>query len=117
MEFRRVASRSYIFARAVHFAPHGLIDVKALDCDFLVCSAYKFFGPHMGALYGKREHLERLRPHKVRPSKDTIPHRWEQGTLNHEGLAGMAAAIEHIAAIGEQIGAIGDRRTRLLAAM
>src|SRR5437868_5696981 len=84
MEFRRVASRSYIFARAVHFAPHGLIDVKALDCDFLVCSPYKFFGPHMGTLYGKREHLQRFKPYKVRPAADAIPDCWETGTQAQE---------------------------------
>src|SRR6202008_3999555 len=61
------AAGAMIYIDAVHYAPHGLIDVKALDCDFLVCSPYKFFGPHMGALYGKRQHLQRLRPHKVRP--------------------------------------------------
>src|ERR1700691_786198 len=67
------------YVDAVHYAPHGPIDVRAIDCDFLVCSSYKFFGPHIGILYGKREHLEALNPHKVRPAKDTIPHRWETG--------------------------------------
>jgi len=65
------------FIDAVHYAPHGLTDVKELDCDFLVCSPYKFFGPHMGTLYGKREHLERFHPYKVRPSHDQTPDRWE----------------------------------------
>ena len=86
---------------AVQYAPHGPIDVQALDCDFLACSAYKFFGPHLGILYGKREHLERLTPHKVRPAKNTVPQRWETGTLNHECLAGLSAAVEHLAWIGE----------------
>jgi len=71
--------------------PHQPIDVRALDCDFLVCSPYKFFGPHLGALYGKREHLARLRPYKVRPASDEGPERWETGTLNHEALAGLVA--------------------------
>lgn len=69
-----------VFVDAVHYAPHGPIDVKALDCDFLACSVYKFFGPHLGALYGKREHLERLHAYKVRPASDEIPYRWETGT-------------------------------------
>ena len=67
---------------AVHYAPHGPIDVRELDCDFLVCSTYKFFGPHMGVLYGKREHLKRLQPYKLRANTDAIPNRWEWGTLN-----------------------------------
>ncbi len=81
-----------VFVDAVQFAPHGPIDVQALDCDFLACSAYKFFGPHVGILYGKAEHLERLTPHKVRPSKNAIPYRWETGTLNHEGLGGRVGS-------------------------
>jgi cysteine desulfurase family protein (TIGR01976 family) len=93
-----------VFVDAVQYAPHGSIDVQALDCDFLACSAYKFFGPHAGILYGKREHLEGLRPHKVRPAKDVIPYRWETGTLNHEGLAGVAAAVEYLEQIGADYG-------------
>jgi cysteine desulfurase family protein (TIGR01976 family) len=94
-----------VFVDAVQYAPHGPIDVQALDCDFLACSAYKFFGPHVGILYGKREHLEGLRPHKVRPSKDVIPYRWETGTLNHEGLAGVAAGVEYLEHVGSEYGA------------
>jgi selenocysteine lyase/cysteine desulfurase len=85
---------------AVHYAPHGLIDVKDLDCDFLVCSTYKFFGPHMGVLFGKREHLTRLRPYKVRPLTEAIPCRWEWGTLNHECIAGITACVDYIADLG-----------------
>jgi len=85
---------------AVHYTPHGLMDVQALDCDFLVCSTYKFFGPHMGVLFGKSEHLQRLRPYKVRPLTDAIPYRWEYGTLNHECIAGIAACVEYIADLG-----------------
>jgi cysteine desulfurase family protein (TIGR01976 family) len=88
------------FVDAVHYAPHGLIDMKALDCDFLVCSPYKFFGPHMGVLCGKKEHLERLQPYKVRPSSDEIPDRWETGTQTHELIAGVGAAVEYIASVG-----------------
>jgi selenocysteine lyase/cysteine desulfurase len=85
---------------AVHYGPHGLIDVADLDCDFLVCSTYKFFGPHMGVLFGKREHLQRLRPYKVRPLTDAVPNRWEWGTLNHECIAGITACVDYIADLG-----------------
>ncbi|HMD86329.1 MAG TPA: cysteine desulfurase-like protein [Terriglobia bacterium] len=87
---------------AVHYAPHGPIDVRSLDCDFLVCSPYKFFGPHSGVLYGKRERLLRLRPYKVRPAADSLPGRWETGTQNHEGLAGVTAAVEYLAELGRR---------------
>src|SRR3981081_660889 len=87
---------------AVHYGPHGLIDVAALDCDFLACSTYKFFGPHMGVLFGKREHLKRLRPYKVRPNTNAIPNCWEWGTLNHECIAGITACVEYLADIGRR---------------
>ncbi len=90
------------YVDAVHYAPHGLIDVRALDCDFLVCSTYKFYGPHMGVLYGKREHLARLRPYKIRPLADVVPIRWEWGTLNHECIAGITACVEYIADLGRR---------------
>jgi len=96
------AAGALAYIDAVHYAPHGLIDVAALDCDFLVCSTYKFFGPHMGVLFGKREHLKRLRPYKVRPLTDAIPFRWEHGTLNHECIAGITACVEYISDIGRQ---------------
>jgi cysteine desulfurase family protein (TIGR01976 family) len=89
---------------AVQYAPHGPIDVQALDVDFLVCSSYKFFGPHLGMLYGKSEHLTRLPAYKVRPAPDSAPERWETGTQNHEGLAGLVATVEYLAWIGEQFG-------------
>src|SRR5208282_6605666 len=88
------------FIDAVHYAPHGPIDVRALDCDFLACSSYKFFGPHVGILYGKREQLQRLRPYKLRACTEQLPDRWETGTQNHECLAGLIAAIEYIADVG-----------------
>ena len=94
------AAGALVFVDAVQYAPHGPIDVQALDCDFLACSAYKFFGPHVGILYGKAEHLERLTPHKVRPAHDAIPGRWETGTQNHEGLAGVTGAIRYLEEIG-----------------
>jgi len=94
------AAGALAYIDAVHYGPHGLIDVAALDCDFLVCSTYKFFGPHMGVLFGKREHLQRLRPYKVRPNTNAIPNRWEWGTLNHECIAGITACVEYIADLG-----------------
>jgi cysteine desulfurase family protein (TIGR01976 family) len=90
-----------IYVDAVHYAPHGPIDVQDIDCDFLVCSAYKFFGPHVGALFGKPEMLERLPPYKVRPQENAPPNKFETGTLNHEGLAGTIAAIEYLADLGK----------------
>ena len=87
---------------AVHYAPHGPIDVRELDCDFLVCSTYKFFGPHMGVLYGKREHLARLHPYKLRANTNAVPQRWEWGTLNHECIAGITACVDYLADLGRQ---------------
>jgi len=105
------AAGALAYIDAVHYSPHGLIDVAALDCDFLVCSTYKFFGPHMGVLFGKREHLERLRPYKVRPNTNAIPNCWEWGTLNHECIAGIAACVEYIADLGRRAaGTGGDGR-------
>lgn len=87
---------------AVQYAPHGPIDVQALDADFLVCSSYKFFGPHLGILYGKAGHLEKFPAYKVRPASDRIPDRWETGTQNHEGLAGLVGVIDYLAMIGRE---------------
>jgi cysteine desulfurase family protein (TIGR01976 family) len=102
---------------AVHYAPHGPIDVRALDCDFLVCSTYKFFGPHMGVLYGKREHLSRLEPYKVRANTNAIPNRWEWGTLNHECIAGITACVEYLSDLGRHSNpSASTRRAALLAA-
>ncbi|HET7441760.1 MAG TPA: cysteine desulfurase-like protein [Terriglobales bacterium] len=102
---------------AVHYAPHGPIDVQELDCDFLVCSTYKFFGPHMGVLYGKREHLKRLQPYKVRALSNDAPVRWEWGTLNHEGIAGITACIEYLAELGRHAEpSVSNRRAAILAA-
>jgi cysteine desulfurase family protein (TIGR01976 family) len=88
------------YVDAVHFAPHGPIDVRALDTDFLACSTYKFFGPHLGVLYGKADVLELLPAYKVRPAHD----RFETGTQNFEGIAGALAAVEYIASVGERFG-------------
>ena len=112
---RRAGALSYI--DAVHYAPHGPIDVRALDCDFLACSTYKFFGPHMGVLYGKREHLKRLRPYKLRPNTDNIPNCWEWGTLNHECIAGIKACVDYWEELGCRADAkVNTRRAAILAA-
>jgi cysteine desulfurase family protein (TIGR01976 family) len=94
------AAGAWLWVDAVHYGPHGPIDVRAIDCDFLVCSSYKFYGPHQGILYGRRELLERLRPYKVRPASDEGPTRWETGTQNHECLAGLLGALEYLAELG-----------------
>jgi cysteine desulfurase family protein (TIGR01976 family) len=112
---RQVGALSYI--DAVHYAPHGPIDVRALECDFLVCSTYKFFGPHMGVLFGKRDHLKRLPPYKVRPNTDDIPNCWEWGTLNHEGIAGIKACVDYWEGLGRRAQpAVTTRRAAILAA-
>ncbi len=107
-----------VFVDAVHYAPHNPIDVRALGCDFLACSAYKFFGPHIGILYGKHEHLTRLRPYKVQPASEQVPSRWETGTQNHEGLAGLVAMIDYLTELGYRVSpSVERRRAALLAAM
>ena len=112
---RQAGALSYI--DAVHYAPHGLIDVRALDCDFLVCSTYKFFGPHMGILYGKREHLKRLHPYKVRPNTNNIPNCWEWGTLNHECIAGIKACVDYWEDLGRRAKpSVATRREAIVAA-
>ncbi|HEU0014114.1 MAG TPA: cysteine desulfurase-like protein [Longimicrobium sp.] len=109
-DVRRVAAAARAagalsFVDAVHYAPHRLVDVQALGCDFLACSSYKFFGPHAGILWGRAEHLERFTPYKVPPASNESPERWETGTQNHEGIAGIAAAVEWIAGLAPRPGA------------
>ena len=104
-----------VYVDAVHYVPHELVDVQALDCDFLACSAYKFFGPHLGMVYGKCEHLEGFKPYKVEPAKDVIPGRWETGTQSFEALAGLIAAVDYIAGISE-LDNSHSRRDKLAAA-
>lgn len=106
-----------VFIDAVQYAPHGLIDVRALDCDFLACSAYKFFGPHEGVLYGKHDLLDRLPAYKVRPAKDRPPHKFETGTQNHEGIAGTLAAVDYLASLSGIPDRDVPRRAHLDAAM
>ena len=89
-----------VFLDAVHYAPHALIDVAQWGCDFLACSAYKFFGPHVGVMWGRRELLQKLPAYKVRPAAEKLPDRWMTGTQCHEGIAGAAAAIEYLADLG-----------------
>ena len=97
------------FVDAVHIAPHKLIDVKDLDCDLLACSAYKFYGPHIGIMYGRRELLEEIDFPKVKPAPDSAPERVETGTQNHEGIVGAAAAVDFMASLGRG----NTRRERL----
>jgi cysteine desulfurase family protein (TIGR01976 family) len=111
------AAGGQLFVDAVHYAPHALIDVEAWDCDYLACSAYKFFGPHVGILYGKRRLLEGLPAYKLRPAPDDLPGRWMTGTQSHEGIAGTLAAIEYLADLGRKAaprsGRDDDRRGAL----
>ncbi|HXV75199.1 MAG TPA: cysteine desulfurase-like protein [Candidatus Polarisedimenticolaceae bacterium] len=106
-----------VFVDAVHYAPHAAIDVTDWDCDFLVCSAYKFFGPHVGVLWGKPGPMAELPVYKLRPSSNRLPDRWMTGTQNHEGIAGTLAAIDHLADLGRATGLPAtDRRGALRAA-
>ncbi len=102
-----------VFIDAVHYAAHGPIDVTAIGCDVLACSAYKFFGPHVGVLYIRRDLSEMLRPYKVRPASNKPPYKWETGTPSYELLAGITPAVDHIASLGSG----NTRRERILSAM
>jgi cysteine desulfurase family protein (TIGR01976 family) len=121
------AAGTLVYIDAVQYAPHGTIDVQELDCDFLISSAYKFFGTHAGILYGKRELLEQLFAYKVRPATDHLPGKFETGTQNHEGIAGVLGAIEYFEWVGNEFGTeptvqekgtgTKDRRMKLKRAM
>jgi cysteine desulfurase family protein (TIGR01976 family) len=102
-----------VYIDAVQYAPHGPIDVQALGCDFLVCSAYKFFGPHVGALYGKMELLEDLKAYKVRPAPKNPPGKWMTGTQNHEGISGTLGALEYFEWLAGQFA--GEQRQSIIA--
>lgn len=93
-----------VYIDAVQYAPHGPIDVQDIGCDFLVCSSYKFFGPHAGALYGRYDLLNELKAYKVRPATDEIPGKFETGTQNHEGIAGILGALEYFEWVGKEFG-------------
>ncbi|MER8506545.1 cysteine desulfurase-like protein [Mesorhizobium sp. M0199] len=98
-----------VYVDAVQFAPHGLIDVQNLGCDFLICSAYKFFGPHMGILWGRLDVVDALKPYKCRCSSNALPERFELGTPQIELMAGLSAAVDYLAELG---GAAGDQASR-----
>ncbi|MBX7233373.1 MAG: cysteine desulfurase-like protein [Caldilineales bacterium] len=101
---RAHAAGALVFVDAVHLAPHFPIDVQALGCDFLACSAYKFYGPHIGILWGRYHLLDALPAYKVRPSHPHPPGKWMTGTQNHEGLAGTTAAVDYLAGLGDAFG-------------
>jgi cysteine desulfurase family protein (TIGR01976 family) len=107
-----------VWVDAVHSAPHVPLDVHALGADFLVCSAYKFFGPHLGILWGRAELLEQVRAYQVRPAPQTSPEKLETGTKNHECLAGLVGTLEYLRELGRRAGApAGDARGELLSAL
>jgi len=108
------AAGALVYVDAVHYAPHAPLEVERWGCDFLVCSAYKFFGPHVGLLWGRREWMEELPAYKVRPAENTSPDRWMTGTQNHEGIAGTLAAIDYLADLSRTDGEPADRREALL---
>jgi cysteine desulfurase family protein (TIGR01976 family) len=106
------AAGALSFVDAVHYAPHALVDVRAIGCDFLACSAYKFYGPHVGVLFGRHDLLQSLDVPKLLPAPDSAPDRLETGTQNHEGIVGAAAAVNFLAALGTGT----SRRDRLASA-
>jgi selenocysteine lyase/cysteine desulfurase len=106
------AKGALVFVDAVHYAPHVLVDVKALGCDFLACSAYKFYGPHVGVLWGQRDLLASVDVPKLIPAPEAPPERLETGTQNHEGIIGAAAAVDYLASLGDG----ASRRERLVSA-
>ncbi len=105
------------FVDAVHYAPHALVDVQAIGCDFLACSSYKFYGPHAGILYGRAALVQSLDVPKLAPAPAESPERLETGTQNHEGIIGAAAAVEYLASIGEDGGSRRDRLASAFAAL
>ncbi|MCF7962699.1 MAG: cysteine desulfurase-like protein [Pirellula sp.] len=119
---REIAKRVHsvgaeLFVDAVHMAPHKSMDVTDWNCDYLVCSAYKFFGPHIGALYGRKDRMQSLIPYKLRPAPDSLPGRWMTGTQNHACIAGAAAAVDYIASLSPIPADHQNRRERLIDAM
>ncbi|MER9564308.1 cysteine desulfurase-like protein [Mesorhizobium sp. M0571] len=102
-----------VYVDAVQFAPHGLIDVQSLGCDFLICSAYKFFGPHMGILWGRLDVIDALKPYKCRCSSSALPERLELGTPQIELMAGLSAAVDYFAELGAAAGAQASRRQKI----
>ena len=120
-DYRRAVELAHSFGAlalvdAVHYAPYFLCDVKATDCDFLTCSAYKFYGPHVSVFYSKKDLLESVDFPKLQPAPDIAPERAEMGTQNHEGIAGAAAAVDFYASLVAQAGSLRSRRELLQAA-
>jgi cysteine desulfurase family protein (TIGR01976 family) len=111
---REAGALTYI--DAVQFAPHGLVDLQDLGCDFLACSSYKFFGPHLGIVWGRRALLEELQPYKLRCAGNGLPERFELGTPQIELMAGLFAAVGHFEGLGAAAGATGSRRDKIAAA-
>lgn len=114
------AANAYHIVDAVQSVPHISIDVQALGCDFLLCSAYKFFAPHVGIMYGRYDLLESLPVYKVRPAKDVVPNRWENGMLSFETIHGVTAAIDYIAELGMRFGGVSSdapRREKIVRGM
>ena len=107
------AAGALVYVDAVQFAPHGSIDVQQLGCDFLACSAYKFFGPHMGIVWGRRAVIDTLKPYKCRCSSNGLPERFELGTPQIELMAGLSAAVDYFADLGAAAGEGGSRRQRI----
>ena len=119
---REIAKRVHsvgaeLFVDAVHMAPHKSMDVTDWNCDYLVCSAYKFFGPHIGVLYGRKDRMQFLIPYKLRPAPDSLPGRWMTGTQNHACIAGAAAAVDYMASLSPIPADHQNRRERLIDAM
>jgi cysteine desulfurase family protein (TIGR01976 family) len=119
-DVRRVADLAHargawVFVDAVHFGPHGPIDVRALGCDLLACSAYKFFGPHLGILYGRHDVLEAIPAQHVRPAGEEPPDSWETGTQSHEALSALLGTVSYLCSLAADVG--GDQRSRLHTAM
>lgn len=113
---RAKAAGALVYVDAVQFAPHGLVDVQAIGCDFLVCSPYKFFGPHLGVLWGRKDLLQELHAYKCRCVSEALPDKFELGTPQIELLAGLTATVDYFAWLGGEAGATGTRRERIAAA-
>jgi cysteine desulfurase family protein (TIGR01976 family) len=105
------------FVDAVHYTPHALLDVQSIGCDFLACSSYKFYGPHAGVLYGRREIVDNLDIPKLEPAPEAAPERLETGTQNHEGIVGAGAAVDYLASIGGDGGSRREKLARAFAAL
>jgi cysteine desulfurase family protein (TIGR01976 family) len=109
----KAAGNAIVFVDAVHYAPHHLVDVNAIGCDFLACSAYKFYGPHIGVLWGKRQIIEALDAPRLDPAPQDSPERLETGTQNHEGIVGAAAAVDFLASLAAGVSGGSPRRDAL----